>query len=116
MKNLFILDAILQVSNDAVQTLHDALAAQSTAGWIVAGVAAVVIILPLVLKALGKSVPLLDTLLDVVLSVAKSFVKPKDPVDVNGTPEQKAAEAAQPGVKAVGDVVDINSLKKPDGK
>lgn len=101
---------------DVIATVRDALAAHATAGYIVAGVAVVILLIPIVLKAFGKNIPLVDLALDMVLTVAKSFIPKPKPVDVVGTPEQKAAEAAQPGAKAVGDVVDINSLKKDGDK
>ncbi len=97
---------------DVITTIHDALASHATAGYIVAGIAAVALLVPIVLKALGKSIPLVDVAIDLVLNVAKSFLPKPKPADVAGTPEQKAAEAAQPGTKVVGDVTNISDFKK----
>ena len=89
----------LNVPDDVLVALTDALTSQS---YIVAGLVAVLILAPLLLKAFGVKVPFLDTIVKVLLAVAKSFSKPK-PV------EHPPAE----GVDEVAKVHDINELKGP---
>lgn len=67
---------------------------QAAAGgdWILLAVGAVALIVPIVLKALGKSVPVVDQIISVVLKVATSLRKPKAPPAVEpGKPEGIAA-------------------------
>ncbi len=95
--------APLEVPPDALSALTDAL---STGSWIVAACVAVLILAPLILKAFGVKVPFLDPIVLVLLSVAKSFSKPK---------EAAASVPAKPaeGVGDVAQVHDINELKGP---
>lgn len=59
--------------------------------WLLLGVGLVCLLVPLVLKAMGKSVPVVDSLLDMVLKIAKGFKKspvaPVNPVAHAGSPE-----------------------------
>lgn len=45
--------------------------------WVLLGVAVVCLVVPIVLKALGKSVPIVDQAIAIVLKVARGFSKPK---------------------------------------
>lgn len=98
--------ALITASDDAAQLIHDAIAQHSTAGYVVAGLAAVLFLVPLVLKALGRSIPFLDPIIEVAISVLKSFATAKKP-----TPEEiaaaKAEQAAEPGVEKVANVVEL---------
>ena len=104
----FLLAAMLQaVSDDALQLIHDAIANH---GYLVAGLAAVLFLVPVVAKAFGKEIPFLDPVLKVALGVLKTFNKPK---------ESAAEVPPAPLVPPTGldnKVVDINSLKPPEGK
>lgn len=85
---------------DASQLLHDAIANH---GWVIAACAGLIILVPLVLKALGKNIPGVDLVLDVAVGLLKSFSKKPAPAPAP-TEEQKAAEAG------VTNVVDIKKL------
>ncbi len=87
---------------DLFQTLQDYLAASQ---WVPASVVAVLILVPLVLKALGKSVPVLDPIMQVAFDLLKKLAPKKDPVKV-------VPPAEQPGVEKVAKVVPIEELKK----
>ncbi len=73
-------------SDSLVKVLQDALAAHSTVGYVVAGLLAVCILVPIVLKALGKSVPLLDTALNLLSAVLKGLQKKPAPVEPPAPP------------------------------
>ncbi len=92
---LFLADA----SADAAQLLHDSIANH---GYLVAALAAVLVLVPIVLKAFGKSLPFVDGLLEAAVGALKAFSKPKV-VPVPTEPEK----AAEPGVA---NVVDIKKL------
>ncbi len=103
MKALFF--AAVAASDELSQLLHDALANHA---WVVAGLAGVLILVPLVLSAVGVKVPLLDPLLEVLTKVLASFSKkPAPPAPAPVDP------AAQPGVT---NVVEIKSLGEADKK
>lgn len=71
--------------------------------WVLLAVSAVALIVPIVLKAIGKQVPLLDTILDVAIKIAVSLRKPK------------AVEAPKDGetkAEGVAGVVKIEDEKK----
>ncbi len=95
--------APLEVPPDAISALTDAL---NTSSFVVAACVAVLILAPLLLKAFGVKVPFLDPIVVVLLSVAKSFNKPK---------EAAASVPAKPveGVGNIAEVHDINELKGP---
>lgn len=60
---------------DLLSMLQDALAMHSTLGYVLAGVVAVLFLVPIVLKALGKSVPLLDPVLKILTAIVSRLVK-----------------------------------------
>lgn len=101
-----ILLAQVDVPPDALQTLTDALGMHSTLGYVVAGVLAVLILLPLLLKALGKNVPILDAVIVFLFGLLKSLVKKREV-------EVVKAEVEEKGVDGVAQVHDINELKGP---
>lgn len=53
--------------------------AAQTQQWLILAIAAVLLIVPVVLKALGKSVPVLDQILAVAASLLKTFAKKAPP-------------------------------------
>lgn len=65
-----------QIINDAAQG-HD---------WLVLAIAAVLLIVPVVMKALGKKVPIVDTILDLGLKVLPLLKK--KPVEPPADPSQ----------------------------
>ena len=74
-------------------------AAAQSQDWVILAIAAVLIIVPIVLKALGKKVPLVDAALSLAVGVLKS-VKRKQPPP----PEVEGG---------VGAVVPVAELPKP---
>lgn len=84
-----------EVPPDLLQTVSDALGMHTTAGYVIAGLLAVLILLPLVLKALGKNIPLLDAGVSFLLGVLKSLVKKREAEVVKADEAEKAKE---PGV------------------
>ena len=68
--------------------------------WITLAVVAVVIIVPLVLKVLGKKVPILDTILDLTLKIVR-VARPQKPLPPPepGKPEGVAAIVPIEGAK-----------------
>ena len=103
--NLFL--ALLSVSDDAVALIQDALANH---GYVVAAIAAVIFLVPLVLKAFGKSIPVLDPILEVALSVLRAFSKPKDAAKL--VPPEEAAK--QEGLAAVVEIKPLSIVKPQD--
>lgn len=74
--------------------------------WVVLIVCAVALIVPIVLKVMGKSIPIVDTILDLAVKVVKAL-KPNAP-----PPPPKAGEPT--GVAAVVKIEDAS--KKPANK
>ncbi len=98
--------AVEAVPDSLTQVLQDALAMHSTAGYVIAGVLALCILVPLVLKALGKSVPLLDPALAILSSILKGLVKKPAPApQPEPTPEERKEEGG------VSNVVNIKEEK-----
>lgn len=62
-------DSLLQLINDSVMN-HQ---------WVILAIASVLLIVPLVLKALGKSVPIVDQIITIVASILRSFAKKPAP-------------------------------------
>lgn len=87
---------------DFFQVLQDYLAASQ---WVPASIVAVLIIVPLILKALGKKVPVLDPIIQVAFELLQKMAPKKDPAKV-------ATPAEQPGVEKVAKIVPIEELKK----
>jgi hypothetical protein len=100
--------ALLTASDDASQLVHDAIANH---GYIVAALAGLIVLVPIVLKALGKDIPFLDGVLEVVVGVLKSFNKPKDAAAAI-PPAPPAEVAKEPGVEKVASVTNITDLGK----
>ena len=100
--------AVLQAADpDLLQMVQDALGMHSTTGYVLAGVVAVLFLVPIVLKALGKSVPLLDPVLKILTAIVGRLVKGK-------TVEAPAAEVKkEPGV---GNVVELKDWPPEDKK
>ena len=94
------------VPPDLLQMVQDALAMHSTLGYVLAGVAVVLFLVPIILKALGKSVPLLDPILKIVTMVLSRLVKGRT---VEAPPEEVKKE---PGA---GNVVELKDWP-PEGK
>lgn len=91
---------------DLLSMLQDALAMHSTLGYVLAGVVAVLFLVPIVLKALGKSVPLLDPVLKILTAIVSRLVKGRA---VETPPEEVKKE---PGT---GKVVELKDWP-PEGK
>lgn len=100
--------AVLQAADpDLLTMLQDALAMHSTVGYVLAGVVALLFLVPIVLKALGKNVPLLDPVLKILTAIVARLVKGK-------TVEAQAEEVKkEPGV---GNVVELKDWPPEDKK
>ncbi len=114
MSFLHLAQVVTQQPPDDIMTLiHDALANH---GWVVAGIAAVVLIVPMILRAFKINVPFLDTVLGVLLQLLRE-VERKQEADKKAREAETAAKAVPPqGVAAVADVVPIDALVKKDKK
>lgn len=104
---LLAADVPLDVPPDLLVMLQDALGMHSTLGYVLAGVVAVLVLLPIVLKAFGKSVPLLDPLLKVASAIVSRLVKGKTVVE-----PPKAEVEKQPGASNVVELKDWPEDKK----
>jgi hypothetical protein len=62
-------DSLLDLVNQAAQSQQ----------WLILAIAVVLLAVPVVLKALGKSVPILDQILAVATSLLKTFAKKTPP-------------------------------------
>lgn len=83
------------------QSLLDQLNSAAQSGdWVMLAVLGVAVIVPIVLKALGKSVPVLDQALELAVKVAGAFRKPKPP------------PPAEPGKDGIAGIVPVEE-KKP---
>lgn len=100
--------AVLQAADpDLLTMLQDALAMHSTVGYVLAGVVALLFLVPIILKALGKNVPLLDPVLKILTAIVARLVKGK-------TVEAPAEEVKkEPGV---GNVVELKDWPPEDKK
>lgn len=99
--------ALLQaVSDDAAQLLHDALAMGDTTGYIIAAIAALMLIVPIVLKALGKKVPVLDPILGFLLKVLRGFTRAPEPAK-----QEEPTKAESAATKGLDGVVDVKEEK-----
>lgn len=78
-------------------------AAAQSKDWLVLGIASVVLVVPIVLKALGKRVPLVDAAAEFVVGILKARKKP--------LPEPKPGEPS--GIAAVVPVKDAVEKPKP---
>ncbi len=83
---------LADLASDASQAVQDGISAHN---WLLVGAGALALIVPVVLHALGKDVPVVSPLLDGLLGLAK-----------------KAGKPAPPPPQGVADVVPI----KPDPK
>lgn len=104
---LLAADVPLDVPPDLLVMLQDALGMHSTLGYVLAGVVAVLVLLPIILKALGKSVPLLDPLLKIASAIVSRLVKGKTVVE-----PPKAEVEKQPGASNVVELKDWPEDKK----
>lgn len=102
-----LLQAVEPPPEDMLRLLQDFLALHTTLGYVLGGLVALLILVPLVLKALGKNVPLLDTGVSFLLGILKVFAKRKDPL-----PPSPEEQAKQPGVASVTELKDW----PPEGK
>jgi hypothetical protein len=84
------MDTVLELINQAA----------GSGDWLVLAIAAVCLIVPIVLKALGKSVPIVDQIVSVVIGVAKSLRKPKPPAPL------------EPGKEGIAAVVEVKDETK----
>lgn len=89
-----VLAQAAEASPDLLAMLQDALAMHSTLGYVLAGVVAVLVLLPIVLKALGKNVPLLDPLLKIAQAIVSRLVKGKTVEDPKPAEVEKQAGAS----------------------
>lgn len=104
---LFALAVLQAADPDLLQMVQDALGMHSTTGYVLAGVVAVLFLVPIVLKALGKSVPMLDPVLKILTAIVSRLVKGK-------TVEAPVAEVKkEPGV---GNVVELKDWPPEDKK
>ncbi len=103
---LALIQVVAAPPDDVAQLLHDALANH---GWIVAGVCAVLLIAPMVLKAFNVNVPFLDTILGVLVKILRD-------VETKQEAAKAKANAEAPGIAAVGNVVGIDELANKDKK
>lgn len=104
---LLAADVPLDVPPDLLVMLQDALGMHSTLGYVLAGVVAVLVLLPIVLKAFGKSVPLLDPLLKIAAAIVSRLVKGRTVVE-----PPKAEVEKQPGASNVVELKDWPEDKK----
>jgi len=104
---LLAADVPVDVPPDLLVMLQDALGMHSTLGYVLAGVIAVLVLLPIILKALGKSVPLLDPLLKIASAIVSRLVKGKTVVE-----PPKAEVEKQPGASNVVELKDWPEDKK----
>lgn len=104
---LLAADVPLDVPPDLLVMLQDALGMHSTLGYVLAGVVAVLVLLPIVLKAFGKSVPLLDPLLKIASAIVSRLVKGRTVVE-----PPKAEVEKQPGASNVVELKDWPEDKK----
>lgn len=104
---LLAADVPLDVPPDLLVMLQDALGMHSTLGYVLAGVVAVLVLLPIILKALGKSVPLLDPLLKIASAIVSRLVKGRTVVE-----PPKAEVEKQPGASNVVELKDWPEDKK----
>lgn len=112
MTRLFLF-AILSASDDATQLLKDGLGAHQTVGYVVAGLAACLFLLPIVLKAMGKEIPFLDPIIEGAVQLLKNLLKSAPAPTPEELKAKADATAAEPGVTSVTNVVE---LKPPEKK
>ncbi len=89
---------------ELTQILQDALGQHTTTGYVLAAVVALCILVPLVLKAMGKNIPFLDTLVNVIVMVLRGAVKKPEP------------EVPVEPPKGVGNVVELKDWPPEDKK
>ena len=105
---------LTEVASEVLPDPAHALLNEALAGgnyWI-AGAVAVVILVPLILKALGKRVPILDTVLAAALVILKGLSRPRAPPAPPPEPTEPEKQA-QPGVRNLVRLRDISDLEKP---
>lgn len=78
---------------DASQTITDGLALGGWQGYVLAAIGLLAVLVPVILKALGKSVPVLDSVIDVVVALARKVLV-----------KQKADAEAKKGVESIVEV------------
>lgn len=81
------------MENDLLTQLSDAVAGQN---WIAVAAIGLAIVIPLVLKALGKNVPFVDPILRVIVGWARGLKGPKAPAPA---PEEQKGLAAVVEIK-----------------
>ena len=73
--------------------------AAQTQDWLILAIAAVLLIVPIVLKALGKKVPLVDGIIDLAVGILKTRKKAPPPVpagELEGVAKVVPIEAEKP--------------------
>lgn len=78
--------------------------AAQTQDWVILAIASVVLIVPIVLKALGKKVPLVDAGVNLVVGILKGMKRKAPPA---------LSPDAKDGVAAVVPVKDVSEQPKP---
>jgi len=84
---------------DLNQLLNEAAQAKD---WIVLGGALLCLVVPIVLKALGKSVPIVDSIIDIAKNVL---------VAIRKKPEQKQVESKNDAEQGIASIVSIETAK-----